>query len=104
MPAPGAGAVPPGPPGPRRKRNTSGIAAVIAAVVCAAVCAAPLLLAGGLTAGLGALFTDSDFLAPVILATTAGAALLWWRHRRVVAATAAESACSPAGSCGADGC
>jgi hypothetical protein len=63
------------------KANKVGIAAVFAAVACAVACAAPLLLAGGLFAGIGTLFTNARVVAPVILAST-GAAYFWLRRRR----------------------
>ncbi|MEP7055051.1 MAG: hypothetical protein ABI912_07355 [Actinomycetota bacterium] len=80
------------------KRNKARIAATLTAIACAAACAVPLLIAGGVTAGLGALFTDSDLLGPALLAATAAGGFVWWQRKRAGASKAAAAAGS------GDGC
>lgn len=62
-------------------------------LACVAACTAPLLLAGGLTAGLGGLLSGSEIVPGIILATTALGAHLWWlRKRRASVSGAARHA------------
>lgn len=62
--------------------RTGRLAAGLAMLACVAACSLPLLVSGGIAAGVGALVTDSLVVAVVVLATSALAAAIWWRRRR----------------------
>ena len=71
----------------------------LAMFACVAACTLPLLVTGGLVAGLGALFTDSKLLGPLVLGVTGVAALMWWQRRRAAATRTAAGSCGCGGGC-----
>lgn len=79
------------------------LAAGVALAACAAACAMPLVLAGGVSAGVGALFTDSDLLSVVLFAATAAVAFGWWRTKAAATRAASAQRSTRAGVTG-DGC
>jgi len=90
-----------GAPPPKSSKSKGPLAAGLVMLACVAACTLPLLLAGGLAAGVSALFTDSDIVAPVILGATGAGAIWWWQRKKSAAKTAAAS--PGGGSCGCGG-
>jgi hypothetical protein len=57
------------------------LAAAVLFVGCAAACSLPLLLAGGVAIGAGALFSGAGTIAAALLFATAVIGVLLWRRR-----------------------
>ena len=86
------------------KKGKGPLTVGLAMLACVVACAAPLLLAGGLTAGLGALFTGSEVLPVAILAATAAGAYFWWRRKKAAAKALAAGGAGGSCGCGSGGC
>lgn len=83
---------------PSSRKDRTALAAVLAVLASVTACMLPLLLAGGVAAGLGAAFNEWDIWATVALAVTGIGVLIWWRRRNAVGAAAARG--DAANSCG----
>jgi hypothetical protein len=89
---------------PRKpKRNKGSLAMALGMLVCVAACTLPLLLAGGLVAGVAAL-TDWDAVALIILIATGGGAVVWWQRKRAAAARGVAAGGPNGCGCGSGGC
>jgi hypothetical protein len=81
---------------PKPRTGKGSLAAGLAVLACVAACTLPVLVTGGLAAGLGALFNNWNVAAAIILVATAGAAVIWRRRKQ----TASRAATAAGGSCG----
>jgi hypothetical protein len=81
---------------PKPTKGKGSLAAGLAMLTCVAACTLPVLLTGGLAAGLGALFNNWNVAAAIVLVATAGAAVIWRRRKQ----TTTRAATTTSGSCG----
>jgi predicted lipid-binding transport protein (Tim44 family) len=86
-------------PAPKPRTSKGLLAAGLAMLACLAACTLPLLLAGGLAAGLGALFNSWNVAAVMILVATAGGAVIWQRRKQ----TTSRAAAATGAICGCEG-
>lgn len=86
------------PSGVTRKGVLAGIGI---AVVCAVACALPLVVAGGLVAGIGAFLAGGEALAlgVVVVVGALVTAAIWMRRRRAATATGCDTGCGCGGGC-----
>jgi hypothetical protein len=86
-------------PQPKPRTSKGSLAAGLALLACVGACTLPLLLAGGLAAGLSALFNSWNVAAVMSLVATAGGVVVWRRRKQ----TTGRAATATGGSCGCGG-